>query len=126
MSWVKDDYIKEGGLPLWNIWLVFKRLEDYKKQGLLHLLIPSPTKTFDIDKVEKYMRHIEEEWEVERAKRSDGFQYSRVFPFTKLPLNAKIWTYEVIKGYRAEMEKIKKEKEVDVNGAIADYYGYGA
>ncbi len=124
MAWDKDAYIREGGLPLWNIWLTLKKLCDYKKQNILHLLIPSPTKKFNIIEVDKYMKHLEDEWDAERQKRCDGFSYVG-FKFTQLPSNAKLWAYEVLKGYRKELDKKRAIEIKNVeNTVVEDMFGF--
>ncbi len=99
-------YRQIGMLGNWNILLDAHNAMRY---GFLQCRLPKPGKPIDIMEAEAHIARIENEWEVESLRRDPTRQWTGAPPFTKMPLDAKLYLHSVLNGDRVNNWKVIEE-----------------
>ncbi|MBI2869872.1 MAG: hypothetical protein HYX96_08620 [Chloroflexi bacterium] len=88
-----EEYIRKGVLGAWRILL---DAHNAVMHDFIRYRLPQPGRPIDVTKAEAHVERIEREWEAERYRRNLGNRWTGPPPFTRMPLNAKLYLHSVL------------------------------
>lgn len=84
-----------------SAWATLLDIHNAIVYGFVQYRLPEPGKPIDVAEAEAHVAHIEKEWEAESQRRDLDHQWTGAPPFSKMPLNAKLYLHSVLLEVRS-------------------------
>jgi hypothetical protein len=88
-----NQYREIGMLDSWHTLLDIHNAVMY---GFVNNRLPEPGRPIEVKEAETHVQHIEKEWEAEKLKRDFSNEWTGAPPFTRMPVNAKLYLHTVL------------------------------
>ena len=107
-TYTDEQYEYIGMLESWTILLDIHNAVQY---GFAENRLPEPGRTIDVEEAEKHVRNIEKEWSLEANKRDLDNVWTGAPPFSRMPVNAKLYLHSVLRD--AWKTALARDKDIE-------------